>query len=223
MPTVITQEFRFAALAVDVVVFTLIKDTLHVLLTRNIKEPFKGIRSLPGGLVKESESLEMTVKRVLAPIIDGTGMYMEQLYTFGNVERDPRSRVVSVAYLALIPSDAIHLFPSTYDIDWIPVNNLPALAYDHTEIIGTAVTRLKGKLSYTNIIFALMPEEFTLTKLQQTYECILGHSIDKRNFRKKILQLDLVEESGNTVKGEPNRPAQLYRFKKREMIEIEML
>jgi 8-oxo-dGTP diphosphatase len=141
-------------------------------------------------------------------------VYLEQLYTFGKTDRDPSGRVVSVAYLALIPASEMDLM-MVADTGWFPINRLPKLAYDHAEIIDVAVDRLRAKLTYTNISYGLLPEAFTLNDLQKTYEIILGKKLDKRNFRKKITSLNVLQQTGNKTFGKAHRPANLYRFTER--------
>ncbi|MBV9469198.1 MAG: hypothetical protein JOZ57_08120, partial [Abitibacteriaceae bacterium] len=141
-------------------------------------------------------------------------------YTFGNPKRDPRMRVVTVAYYALVPGNRITLAAATdaAEASWFPVSKLPPLAFDHQDIMQCAIERLKSKLEYSNIAYSLLPPRFRLSDLQKVYEVILGTPLDKRNFRKKILSLNLVEATGKMDTGGAHRPAQLYRFKKRKMI-----
>ena len=182
--------------------------------------PYKGQWALPGGLVKPDESLEESTKKRLSEYIGLNSFYMEQLYTFGGLKRDPSGRIVSVSYLMLVPNIPAKRSQQTL---WIPVNRLPTLAYDHNQIVKLALLRLRDKLSYTNVCYALMPEGFTLSQLQTSYEKILGRQLDKRNFRKKILSSKLVKFIGKMKKGEPNRPARLYRFSDNKLKNIEIL
>jgi 8-oxo-dGTP diphosphatase len=147
------------------------------------------------------------------------GVYVEQLYTFGGPKRDPRTRVITVAYYALIPAGSLSLSPSgdALEARFLPVAELPELAFDHRAIVDYAVQRLQNKISYSNLAFALLPDEFPLSALQRAYEAILGHPIDKRNFRKRLEMLDLLEETGEIDASGAHRPARLFRFKSREL------
>ena len=182
--------------------------------------PFKGSWALPGGLVRPFESIEESVCKRLSQYVRLNNFYMEQLFTFGALNRDPSGRIVSVSYLVLMPQISIK---HADDAQWIPVRKLPKLAYDHNQIIKLALKRLKDKLNYTNICFALMPDIFTFSELQDRYETILGHSLDKRNFRKKILSAKLIRFIGKMKKGEPNRPARLYRFSDNKIKNVDIL
>ncbi|MFA5962070.1 MAG: NUDIX domain-containing protein [Parcubacteria group bacterium] len=220
----ITKKYKFAVIAVDVVIFTIIDNELQVLLIKMKKKPFEKYWAAPGGLVGPEESTNDAAKRIL---LEKTGLgdvYLEQLYTFGEVDRDPFGRVVSVAYFALIPWGNLDLKTTEEyaGVQWFPISKFPALAYDHAEIIATAIGRLKAKLEYTNIAYGLLSETFALSELQNIYQIILQKKLDKRNFRKRILSLGIVKKSGKQRKGLPSRPADLYTFtqKKASMIQI---
>jgi 8-oxo-dGTP diphosphatase len=218
-------SFQLTALATDVVIFTIQKNQLQVLLIEMKKDPFLGMWAIPGGLVDVDESVDQAAGRHLLAKTGVKNVYLEQLYTFGDVRRDPYGRVVSVAYFALIPHKGISL-KTTHEyggVAWFPVHKLPKLAYDHKEMIRTAVDRLKAKLGYTTISYSLLPREFSLSELQQVYEIILGKTLDKRNFRRKILDRGLVRTTGNVRRGETSRPAALFAFKKRVPQLIELL
>jgi 8-oxo-dGTP diphosphatase len=202
-------KYRFTVNAVDIVIFTIRENELQVLLLKMQKPLFKKAWAAPGGLVRPQESLEKAAARILAEKTGLTGLYLEQLYTFGRVDRDPFGRVVSTAYFALLPVGQAVL---TVGLAWFMAAKLPVLAYDHKEIIAAAVSRLRAKLAYTNIVYALMPKEFVLSDLQKTYEVILGRALDKRNFRKKILALKLLKTTARLTAGEAHRPAVLFRF-----------
>ncbi len=210
-----SQKYKFAAVAVDVVVFTVDDGALKVLLIEMKKRPYNGFWAVPGGLIKPDESLEQAAKRQLSTKAGLKNVYLEQLYTFGEVNRDPFGRVVSTAYFALIPSAGIK--PKTSkeygDIKWFGVKTLPKLAYDHKKIIGHALERLRAKIGYANIVYGLLPREFTLSDLQKVYEIILAKKIDKRNFRKKALSIGLVNPVSAKRRG-AHRPARLYKFVK---------
>lgn len=222
----IVQKYKHAVIATDVVILTVEEGKLKVLLIKMKKKPFAGMWACPGGLVDGSESVDASAKRILREKSGVGNIYLEQLYTFGRVDRDPFGRVVSVAYFALIPEGSRLKVKTTdeyEDISWFDANDLPRLAYDHKEIIECALARLRAKLEYTNIVYSLLPEEFTLTEMQKVYEEILNKKIDKRNFRKKILSLGLVKKTGKTTLGRVSRPAELYKFKQKSMKVVEIL
>lgn len=219
-----TQRYKFAAIATDVVVFTLRNNEPNVLLIKMKKKPYSGFWAAPGGLVLPRESVDASAKRILRTKAGLSNVYLEQVYTFGGVNRDPFGRVVSVAYMALIPfTDKILTTPDHDEIAWFSVRSLPKLAYDHREIISTSFKRLQAKLEYTNIVFSLLPKDFTLSEMQIVYESILGKTIDKRNFRKKILSLGIVKSTGSKRAGEANRPAKLYSFVTRKQKVVDIL
>lgn len=213
------SAYESPAVTVDLIIFTVNKDTLKVLLVERADEPFSGAWSLPGGFLKFGESLEEAAQRVL---VDKTGVeeaYLEQLYTFGNPERDPRSRVITVSYFALIPWETLKK-PSSEKVamlDWFSVDKVPSLAFDHDEIFSYGVERLRAKAGYSNIVYGLLPERFRLSDLQRIYEIILDEKLDKRNFRKKMLATKLLEATGQKEVTGAHRPAMLYQFKKMEI------
>ena len=202
------------AVAVDIAIFTLRGDALMVLLIKRRFPPFQGMWAMPGGFVNIDETLEDAARRELQEETGVVDVYLEQLYTFGSPERDPRTRVISVAYFALIPSGEVFLQAGddAAETGWFAMNDLPPLAFDHAQILDYALTRLQYKLEYTDVGFQLLPEEFTLTELQSAYEIVLGEKLDKRNFRRKILQANILCEVGNFRVGE-GRPAKLYRYR----------
>lgn len=211
----------FAVLATDTAVLSVDGNELKVLLTKAKSVNFKGLPTLPGGLVGLAEKSQEAAKRILKDVLNSTNFYMEQLYTFDDPGRDPAGRVVSVAYLMLIPWDrAIKI--TGPEATWYAVKNLPKLAYDHNEVVKAAVKRLSGKITYTNIVCGLMKEEFTLSDLQKTYEIIMEKKLDKRNFVKKMKSLKLVAKTGHKVQGGAHRPAALYKFinKEYEVVEV---
>ena len=207
-------EFPRAALTVDAVVFGFDEAELKVLLIKRGIAPFKGRWALPGGFVRVEETLDEAVRRELEEETGLREVYLEQLYTFGTVKRDPRERVVSVAYYALVKLAAHSTRAATdaSDAQWFPVAGTPALAFDHAGILALALERLRGKLRYEPIGFELLPEKFTLSQLQHLYETVLGTPIDKRNFRKKVLCFDFLDPLDETHREGPHRPAQLFRF-----------
>lgn len=213
------------SLTVDVVLFTLIAEELHVLLLQRSRWPFAGNWALPGGFVRMDEGLDSAARRELAEETGITEVYVEQLFTFGAPERDPRTRVVSVAYLALVRADHQQLRGSEEgsEVRWQPVARLPTpLAFDHALIIETAVQRLRSKLEYTTLAFQLLPTMFTLAELYETYGQIFGgtrredgsgewEALDKRNFYRKITDAGILQDTGHFRDGR-GRPAKLYRF-----------
>lgn len=212
------KTFEHAIVAVDVVIFTICQNKLCVLLLELKEPPLTGKWALPGGLVQVDENCDQAVARHLQEKANISGIYTEQLYTFSAVDRDPNGRVISVSYYTLAPVEKLHpqTIPRYQSIRLHHVSDLPDLAYDHQEIIATALSRLRSKIEYTNIVYSLLPKEFTLTQLQTTYETILGRELDKRNFRKKILSLGLVKPLDRTTTGLAHRPAQLYAFTTRK-------
>ncbi|MEK7570384.1 MAG: NUDIX domain-containing protein [Patescibacteria group bacterium] len=220
-----TKKYTFAVIASDVVILTIREGVLHALCIQMQKAPFTGKWAVPGGLVLPTESVDHAAHRLLAEKAGIRNVYLEQLYTFGKVQRDPFGRVVSVAYFALVPSDHLQLRTTKEyaGVRWFPVHKLPGMAYDHAEVVAIAVQRLQAKLAYTNIAFNLLPKEFTLSELQQVYEVIIGKGFDKRNFRKKVLALKLVRPTGQKRVGEANRPAQLYAFTHRSIARADIL
>lgn len=213
-----TYEYPRPALTVDCVVFGLDEEDLKVLLIRRGVEPYQGKWALPGGFVRMDESLEDAARRELQEEAGVRPNLLEQLYTFGAPDRDPRGRVVSVAYFALVKlSDhRVHAATDAKEAAWFSVWDAPKLAFDHGDILATALQRLKGKVRYQPIGFELLPPKFTLTQLQRMYEKILERELDKRNFRKKILSMDLLVETDEVEQGVRHRAARLYRFDRRK-------
>lgn len=208
-----TYEYPHPAVTTDIVIFTVRDKSLQVLLIKRGLDPFKGKWALPGGFLKMGESLDTCASRELAEEAGLEGVYLEQLYTFGAVDRDPRERVVSVAYFALIPSDNVTLHAGTDadDASWFKVDELPDLSFDHDQIIQMARSRLAAKMDYSTVGLKLMPKEFTLSHLQEVYEQATDKPRDKRNFRKWIFSLDVIEQTGKKFAKGPHRPAMLYR------------
>ena len=214
-----------ARVAVDVAVCTVRHATLHVLLARATGGPFAGAWALPGGLVRDAEPLDALAARTLQNRTGLTDVYLEQLYTFGSPDRDPAARVVSVAYVGLIPDAGRFSTVSAddgADVAWCPVRRLPPLAYDHVDVVHTAVARLRAKLQYTNLVYTLLPPVFTVSELHAVYEAILGRRLDRRNFRKKILSTGLLAALDRVRRG-AHRPATLYRFRRRRPMSVEIV
>jgi 8-oxo-dGTP diphosphatase len=215
------EDYPRPSVTVDVIIFTLSEGDLQVLLIQRGHPPFAGMWAIPGGFVGIDESLEDAAQRELEEETGVHDVYLEQLYTFGDRGRDPRGRVITVAYFALVPSDATQLYAGqdASDARWWSVYDLPPLAFDHADILTYALQRLRYKLEYTAVGFELLPETFTLSELQSAYEIILGEELDKRNFRRKILSADVIEATGEYRTGE-GRPAKLYRFRDDAVAEI---
>jgi len=197
---------------VDIVIFTIQNGVLKVLLVKRRISPFIGQFAIPGGFVREGENLDQAALRELQEETGVSDVYLEQLYSFGNPDRDPRGRVITVAYFALISADRrLKAGGDVSEAQWYPTNKLPPLAFDHAAILDYALERLRNKLEYTTVGFQLLPEKFTLTELQEVYEAILGKDLDKRNFRRKMSILKILKPLDEYRRG-GQRPAQLYRF-----------
>ena len=210
--------------AVDTVLFTIAEGTLKTLLVNIKKGVFVGRWAFPGGLVQVGEPLDEAARRELYEKTGVQDLYLEQLYTFGDARRDPTAHTVSVAYFALVPSfsQALRSGEKYADVGWFPVRALPKLAYDHNTIAAYALQRLQAKLGYTNIVYSLLPPEFTLAELQDIYEVILDQKLDRRNFRRKIMDLGLLKPLQKTRRG-AHRPAMLYAFTRRSPMNVEVL
>ena len=210
-----TYEHPKADHTVDAVVFGADLDSasLKLLLVERDIDPFKGMWALPGGFIHMDESLDTAVVRELKEETGVVASYLEQLCTFGAPDRDPRGRVISTAYLGLVRTSQVELAGGTdaRAARWYPVHRLPKLAFDHKEIVMTGLTRLRSKLPWQPVGIELLPKTFTLTELQRIYEIILGHELDKRNFRRKVLSFDVLKSTGETRSG-GRRPAQLFMF-----------
>jgi 8-oxo-dGTP diphosphatase len=219
-----TYKHPRPALTVDCVVFGLDEEDLKVLLVQRDLPPFEGRWALPGGFVNVGEDLETAARRELE---EETGitlakLYLEQLYTFGDPDRDPREHVVSVAHYALVKlSDhRVRAATDARNAAWFATSDLPTLAFDHDRVVATALTRLKGKVRYQPIGFELLPPKFTLSQLQRLYETVLETALDKRNFRKKILAMGLLEELDEIQQDVAHRAARLYRFDRQKYREL---
>lgn len=209
------SKYERPSVTVDVVILTLRAGKLEVLLVKRKHWPFEGLWAIPGGFVNPDESLEAAARRELKEETGVTTVYLEQLYTFGDPGRDPRTRVITVVYYALLRSDRLRINAAddAAEAAWFPLFALPErLAFDHQKILTYTLQRLQGKLEYTTIGYQLLPKEFTLSELQEVYEAILNRDLDKRNFRKKVLQFGILERAEGTRRVGQHRPAQLYRF-----------
>jgi 8-oxo-dGTP diphosphatase len=215
-----THSYKYAraALTVDCVVFGLDDESLKVLLIRRGAPPFEGHWALPGGFVDIDETLETAARRELEEETGVKLAYLEQLYTFGALDRDPRERVVTVAYFALVKllDYSVHAATDASDAAWFCVDDLPKLAFDHAHILAVARERLRNKVRYQPIGFELLPRKFTLSQLQRLYEIVLDRALDKRNFRKKVLALGILEELDEVEQDVAHRAARLHRFDERK-------
>ncbi len=216
------NKFLHPFVTTDVVIFTLHNERMCVLLIKREGEPFKGSWALPGGFLLKKETTHDAAERILKDKAGVENVYIEQLYTFDTLDRDPRGPVFSVAHFALVPEEDINIANGEKEGSHLqtptlfPVSQLPKLAFDHDKIIKYARKRLESKLEYTNVIYSLLPKQFTLSELKKTYEEILDSELDKRNFIKKFLALDLIRETKKMKGGGRQRPARLYEFKSRK-------
>jgi 8-oxo-dGTP diphosphatase len=210
------------AVSTDVALFTLRNGALCLLLIQRANPPFQGSWALPGGFLEIDEDLDDCALRELQEETGIEGVYLEQLYTFGSPDRDPRERVISVAYFALARSDSLRpkAASDARALAWYPVKALPELAFDHVRIVRTALARLSAKLNYSTIGFQLLPETFTLSQLQSVYEILLGEPQDKRNFRKGMLARGILIETGEYARSGNHRPAKTYRVSDPSRVDI---
>ena len=209
-------DYPRPSVAVDLIILTIAENDLQVLLIRRKQAPFAGRWALPGGFVEMNESLEDAAARELKEEVGVERVYLEQLYTFGEPKRDPRGRVISVAYFALIDAEGQRIVAASdaADAAWHSVFQPPRLAFDHRKVLDYAVSRLRNKLEWTTVGYELLPKRFTLSELQRVYEIILQRPIDKRNFRKKVLAQGQLRELDETRADGAHRPAKLYSFRK---------
>ena len=220
MNSMYKSEYVAPILVVDAVVMQLIDDELFVLLVQRQQDPFKGDWALPGAYCAAGETTHDAMSRMLKTkggVETKSLRLVEQLYTFDTVARDPRGHAVSVAYMGLGKDIVPESSKTTQNPQFFPVNNLPKLAYDHANIIAYAHDRLKSKLTYTNASYALLDEVFTLSELQTAYEAVMCRPLDKRNFRKKFLSLDLIHATSEMRREGAHRPARLYKFNKQNL------
>jgi 8-oxo-dGTP diphosphatase len=217
-----TYDYARPALTSDCVLFGFDEGELKLLLLQRAGEPFKNQWALPGGFVKENESAEDAARRILIEKANVSKIYLEQLFTFSELERDPRGWVISVGYYALVKlaDYKVKAGRDTEDAKWVAVSQIPKLAFDHNEIVKTAITRLRGKVRYQPIGFELLPSKFTLTQLQHLYDAILGEEHDKRNFRKKILGMGLLTALDEKEKNVAHKAARFYSFDKKKYKEF---
>ncbi len=212
-------KYERPSVTVDVILFTIKDNTLKVLLVKRKAWPYEGYWAVPGGFVKMTESLDSAAERELKEEAGISNVYLEQLYTFGDPDRDPRTRVITIAYFALVDYEKTgQAKPSQSEVSeskWWSIDELPKLAFDHNKILHYALQRLMYKLEYTAVGLELLPNEFTLTELQKVYETILGAELDKRNFRKKIFAMEILDATPYFKTGH-HRPARLYTFRKKK-------
>ena len=204
------------SVTVDLVIFTLQNRELNVLLVKRKNWPFEGRWALPGGFAGMDETLDQAARRELEEETGIRDIYLEQLYTFSDPQRDPRTRVISVAYIALVQADKqpLRVSDESTDVRWFPVRRLPGpLAFDHDTILATGMDRLRSKLEYTTLAFQLLPEVFSILELKHIYEQILGEKLDKGNFYRKIKDAKVLEDTGMRREGR-GRPTTLYRFRR---------
>ena len=207
-------KFPHPAVTVDSVVFGLDGEELKILLIRRKLDPFKGAWALPGGFIQMDESLEDAAKRELLEETGVEQLYLEQLSTFGNPDRDPRERVITVAYFAIVNlfDHKVMADSDAEEAGWFPVEDPPELAFDHETILAAALQRLQGKIRYQPLVFEFLPEKFTLSQVQKLYETVLCRPLDKRNFRKKIQGTGLVIPLDEYEMDVSHRAARFYRF-----------
>jgi 8-oxo-dGTP diphosphatase len=217
-----TYEYPRPSVTVDCVIFGLDDGhDLRVLLIQRAHDPHKGDWALPGGFVDMDEDLDTAARRELEEETGVTNVFIEQLYTFGAPERDPRGRVISIAYYALVnlSEHPVHPASDADKAEWFKITELPKLAFDHEVILKMAINRLRAKVLYKPIGFELLPDKFTLTDLQKLYETILAQKLNRRNFRSKILKLGLLEQLEQQT-NVAHRPAYLYQFNNEKYQEL---
>jgi 8-oxo-dGTP diphosphatase len=219
----VAYEHPRPALTVDCVVFGLDEQDLKVLLIQRDAEPFRGRWALPGGFVHLDEGVDEAARRELEEETGVQRVFLEQLYTFGEPDRDPRGRVVSVAYYALVrlSDHRVQAATDAREAAWFSAWDIPRLAFDHDRILQMALTRLKAKVRYQPIGFELLPPKFTLSQIQRLYEVVLERPLDKRNFRKKLLGMGLLEETDEVEQDVSHRAARLYRFDRKKYLQLE--
>lgn len=217
-----TYEYPHPAVTTDIVIFTIRNQGLELLLVRRAADPYRDYWALPGGFIEIDEDLEDCALRELEEETGVSGVYLEQLYTFGTPGRDPRERVISVAYYALVSPDRLNIRAASdaREVAWFPFDQLPLLAFDHKSIVDMAHQRLAAKLNYSTIALQFMPEKFTLSELQQVYEIINGEPLDKRNFRKRVMSLDCIKQTGSYRRNGNHRPARLFSVKSPGIVEF---
>jgi 8-oxo-dGTP diphosphatase len=207
-------QYPHPAVTVDCIIFGFDGQHLKVMLIQRKSDPFSRMWALPGAFVNEDESLENCAERVLMKECNISGVYLEQLFTFGTPSRDPRERVISVAYMGLVKTADFELIAGNDElqIEWRDIKEVQDLAFDHSQILETAIQRIRGKIRYQPIGFELMNAKFTLPQLQQLYEAILGQSLDRRNFRKKLLSMQILKQLPEKQQNVAHKAAFYYEF-----------
>jgi len=218
-----TYDYPRPALTVDCIIFGLdVELELKIMLIKRDIPPFEGEWAIPGGFVRMDETLEQAALRELQEETGIHDVFLEQLYTFGDLGRDPRDRIVTVAYYALINlvEQQIQAATDAREAEWFPISQIPKLAFDHEQILQTAIARLRSKIRYEPIGFELLPKKFTLTQLQKLYETVLDRQLDKRNFRKKILGMHLLIDTNQVEQNVSHRAARLYQFDESKYLDL---
>ena len=216
-------QYPHPAVTTDIVVFTIRQNRVEVLLVKRRNPPFADCWALPGGFVDIDEDLDACALRELHEETNVSNVYLEQLYTFGQHNRDPRERVITVSYYALIPADKLENTQAGSDaseVSWFSLDHLPPVAFDHEVIIDTGRKRVAGKTRYSTIAFQFLPQQFTLGELQNVYEILLNEKLDKRNFRKWIQSLNCITDTGEIRRNGQHRPAKLYCAKHPDRVDI---
>ena len=200
-------------LSVDSIIFTIEGNKLEILLIKRKNPPFQNMYALPGGFVNDGEEIEDAAKRELKEETGITDIFLKELGSYGKVDRDPRARIITIAYMALIrPDQKIKADTDALDAAWFSVYSLPQLAFDHKKIINDALEQLRYEIQTTNIAFQILPKKFTMSQLQHLYELVLDRPLDKRNFRKRIKEFGILKEHNETIMEGAHRPAVLYSF-----------
>jgi len=197
-------------------VFTVDKGKIKILLMRKKSEPYKGYWILPGNMVSNTETLEDNITSVVYDKLGLPNLYIEQCYTFSNLDRDPDDRIIATTYMGLIDNVTLYLKKQDregVELEWFDINSIPKTGYDHDKVIEKLIEHFKRKIINSNILRILFPSDFTLPELQKVYEQILNITLDRRNFRKKLINLGYIEDTGDINEGYTGRPAKLYRFK----------
>jgi 8-oxo-dGTP diphosphatase len=209
------------SISIDCVIFGFDEHEIKILLIERAAEPSKGMWALPGGFVEPKEDLDHAAQRILEELTGLSNIYMEQVMTFGDVDRYPLGRVISIAYYALIKIEDYNLVDSPTDTRWHSLSKVPKLVFDHNKILHAGLEKLKRRVRYQPIGFELLPKKFTLTQLQKLYEAILGITLDKRNFRKKMLMMDLIIKLDESEVGVAHRAARYFKFDKNKYKALE--
>ncbi|MDE6005568.1 MAG: NUDIX hydrolase [Oscillospiraceae bacterium] len=206
-----SSDYEKPSVAVDIALFTIRDNQLQVLLKKRNTHPFVNMLALPATFVGMDETLDECAQRALYQKTGLQNIYLEQLYTWGEIDRDPRMRIISVSYYALVPDSQIQLSESEQEAKFYPVDEIKTLAFDHEKIIAYGRERIRNKINYTDIAFSLVPEEFTLPQLQKIYEILLNQKLYKANFRKKIA--DKIQPTEKMLSGNKHRPSRIYKKK----------